>query len=669
MKIKNYKSVNNTIDIQDLEIPKNETTIIFGRNGSGKTLFSKAIKSQDISKNVFDSKITSKINIENSNELKIIHLDRLDFENNITETKNSIKIGFNIKPIQEAQKKLTELQIPKNIKAHFNKTDYTKANAKNWSDNKAEILNILSSKNIELNKILEKLNQNIKINTEYLNEEWIKTIKTGIALKCNKIKSIQDFKRVKKISKLKPKFDYIKVSNYKNYEEITKKYNIKEILGKACPICGNIVEKNLSSNTKKTIKKIIEEINKKVSDNYKKVKDKFWVNQKILDKINIAANDGSPLNDIENTILFKYSIQELEYMLIWNDSVDLWKKEIEKTQHKIKELSLAIEVSESKIQELNNVFSKLPNFNYEIRFEKDDNQTQFIKISILDKKTNKSVELKKNITEILSESERKRIQIAFLYKLAETIQESGKNKNEVVLILDDPIDSMDEHIQLEYVKHLMKNKSDKITLLILTHSFETLMLLENRINHLGKKPNMFLLENSKQKKLDLIHSTEIQIIRSLMKFEYTKIKQSWNNISSKGKLCYTFFWRDFLQNIYNVNKKEIFNSFGIDKLWDWMRFVNKLSELNKNIKNEKLIDVLKKDNIKDEFQEIKSNNFFDNNKNKKYQDYKIWNRILTNLFIDIERHMNRPDYISKDIRHTPSKYIGRLASKPITYNE
>ena len=369
----------------------------------------------------------------------------------------------------------------------------------------------------------------------------------------------------------------------------------------------------------------------------------------------------------DSTSSFKIEIQNIKNVQIINwKYINNFHNALEQIKKLVnKNFDSANELSEKEIKNLNSIFSNLPNFEYEVRFLKYTNPNPEIGIYIECKKTKKKINFEDDIFKELSESEKGRIKVAILYKLAEITK--GNSDEEVVLILDDPINSMDEHIQLEYVKHLVESKNTDVTLLIFTHSFETLMLFHSVLTHSKIKDyNMLILDEFINTNLAPIASHEINIIKWIIQANFNiRIQEIWNVIGNKEKLALTFFWRDsllaFLSQSEEINVSKLFK---VEKLDEWIKFTNLIKPQN-NLTIDNADTPLLNDlslnpaiSIKENFIKIKNSKSFAG-----WEEYKILNRIIENLLDDIENHFDNATNVSYDIRHTPSKHIGRLATK------
>ncbi len=632
-----------------MEIIENKPTILFGINGSGKSLLAQQLRLSyegtfELA-NHYDQSKKGKIEIEDVNDKIIIYLNTKNGIEHILQTKEQFRVGLNIKAIEKARKNFDKIKsknivqskIRGNLK--FNNFDFNE-----WKTKPEWLTKLKTTK-----KIIE-INQYLNINKpNYKPKESI--IRLAIFFRHNNINNLDDFK-TKKPSTVSEIFDYIEKTNYHEYQDLHEKLKVTKLIGKNCPICGKKIEAEKSKKALQEIKKICENFQKIKNDKIRKIKFSSWVNQKLIKKLEKSANEElSHLSEVDLDVLFRWDESQLMSSLLWTNDVEKWQKSYKKAEESLKKEETTFKIDAMLLSDINDFFKKHKIDDFSITFEQDNQSEYFIKGKIINDKITKEKEITEENLEKLSESQKRRIQIMFLYKMAEYYKKNNSNK-EIVLVLDDPIDSMDEHVQLEYSEFLTKHNPENITLLILTHSFEATMLLSNLFNHNKVENNIYWM-NTIKNNLPKINADELNIVRAILTHNIEKIAQEWKkDFSDKEKYAIMMFWRDLI-NRFKLEECE--DNLNIKKLDKWRKYYDDVNNIKTKI--EKVGKATKKDLDKAKMNIKKSL------KKPFYKsEYKLLENIMNNLLsISLERLNGSTT--GKDMQHTPGKYIAHLASK------
>lgn len=543
----------------------------------------------------------------------------------------------------------------------------------------------------EINVILKK-NMNL-IKNEFVKEEIDKSLNKKEILRINELIKIYNNKILKKINdfnneiksynssldglnELKDAINVIKRvlgNNFKQTEDITKwieeGIRIHKYYGiiSNCIYCGNkglsFVEKHkivlenkimkfknkiislkkknidfLETELLKPLKKFnksvtLDKLNEKVKNLFDYLK-LLEINDKNIELVPISTLQKINLIQINNI-----NLDLLKQFLIINDKnyvlkeiqKTIFKKKLDEKYNELnKKVSSIIKKNigyVSKTINSNKLFLGI-NTEVEVKFYKAPGSTKDKKYRLVFKKNNK------NLVQSISDGQKFKFAVMLFIEEIRIKIEKLKNKNNFLLIFDDPIDTADMFTYFSFksliINKLFKNYKNKIKIIILTHNIDYSTIQFNTSE--DKLAKMEFIRMYEKKCSDMEY-TELFINDKIMFLQlHEKLIGSLKN--NNGKLYFNIpylviyltlvrkFIEQFLKEIYTTIHFKKILTVGEKNLNEFM------IEINKNIKNCQIQTIIKK--IKAIIKALDKKWL----KNKELTVEEIWNIIVTVIKIN-----------------------------------
>lgn len=573
-------NINNAYGIKSLNINLNKknNSIIYARNGTGKTSFSKALFESNIKRNK-KNKITKKNTFitVTPNNFEFLFFDQLS-----NKTIKDYNFGINIfNPFQHSNF---------NFDKFYSEIDSIKKlwpiklflSSKNYDFNLEDLFNILNTrpeKFLSIKNILSENDYNAIVNkySDVFSKDWEDLIKSDT------YKFILDYN--KQYSKFVDECTILdKFTSIMSIQETVNSEVIKKLFDSF-----NVTSKK-SNNIFTSSEDFINAINEE-KDKIKFEVDKYKKKYK-LDKI----FNQNKYEFLENNNFFTNNITTIDNFLLLKDYINY--KEIKKIEKELKSIQLDLE----KYKE---IYSKnTENFEEEWRKIEIEYKLIFktpITVELIKKKSyiltnpvysisfklvdvNGGIEIdSRNIEATLSESEKRCIYIFDMLFKIENYKKDNKQEK-VILLFDDIIDSFDLKNKHGIIYYLKKFENSGFRSIILTHNFSFFKLLYNKLRY----KDSFVMSHNKG-----------NIV--LNKYDsFDNVQITWSN---KNKII-----NDVRYAIGLIAAARIKTENPKEESYD---FFTKCLHIKKNTHDIKINDIIK--NIKNKFKHLEDKEFIYDN--------------------------------------------------------
>lgn len=536
-------NIMNSYGIKELifDFDMSKINLIYSRNGNGKTSLAKSLfdLKKKGNKNTNKNKITKeKIKLSCSTQIHDFILFGKPDKGNVKDYNFGVDI-FNVNSnleldLEKFEKDLNEIKKHDVVKL-FN-------SSKNYDFNLEDLIDIL---NID-SKLIEKIESSLSINekdykyiianySDIFSSTFEKLVNEDVYKKIIEYNhKYNEFVKKKTIffdgASLKTMYDFmetIKNSNiFDNYNLISKKDNTTFV---DFDSYKSIVELELN----------------KLQLEISTYREKYGLNDIFKDK---------KLNFIENNIYFT------NHILTFNDYLNL-KKYVQNRE--LKKIKLILDEMSSSLKIYKDIYSK-NTINFEKEWKKIDLEYKSIfknsiKVELEKEKgeilsqavfkakfklTNKNNDINiddKNIDDTLSEAEKRCLYIFDILFKIEKIK-THENKDNIVLLFDDIIDSFDLKNKHGIIYYLKKIENSGLKALILTHDFSFFKLLNTKLF----KKNSYIMNSNK----GIIYLNPYKDFKSFKDYLIDKYKETNDIKYILGLIPVT---REHSENSTNVN--------------------------------------------------------------------------------------------------------------------
>ena len=576
-------NINNAYGIKSLNIDfnKKNNSIIYARNGTGKTSFSKALVDSN-------SKVNKKNKITKKNTFITVtpnNFEFLFFGQLSNKTIKDYNFGIDIfNPLQcsnfNVEKFYSEIDTLKKME-----TIKLFLSSKNYDFNLEDLFNILNTKPekfLSIQNIVSENDYNDIINkySNVFSKDWEDLIKS------DKYKFILDYNKqyskfVDECTMLDKFTSIMTIQETVNSEVIKKLFESFNVTSKK--------SNNLYSSSEDFINAINEE-KEKIRFEIDKYKKNYQ-----LDKI----FNQDKYEFLENNNFFTNNITNIDIFLLLKEFINY--KELKKIETELKSIQLDLE-------KYKDMYSKNTE-NFEEEWKKIEIEYKLIfknsiTVELIKEKSyiltnpvyrasfklvniNGGIEIdNRNVESTLSESEKRCIYIFDMLFKIENCKKDNKQEK-VILLFDDIIDSFDLKNKHGIIYYLKKFENSGFKSIILTHNFSFFKLLYNKLRY----KDSFIMAHNKG---DIV----------LNKYNcFDNIQIEWSN---KNKII-----NDVRYTIGLIAAARVKTEDSKEESYD---FFTKCLHIKKNTHDIKINDIIK--NIKNKFKHLDDKKFIYDNDDK-----------------------------------------------------